>query len=528
MVATKEQVKTRPNYQRVALVVIVAVGVALRVYGLNAHPLSYDEAFTALVAYRPWGQMLQAVAGDVHPPLSYTMYWLVAHLFGGAAGVSNGVLRLPALALGLVAIFQVNALARRLRFSDGARLAAVAVFACSPFEVAYSQDARMYALLQCLVLAAWLAALDRRYVLMALAMGAALWTHYYAGFYIVAIAAVALVDELMRPVFVAAGVEVAGGVSYQPADQARPAQVFLAVGAAGVAFLPWVGVVLGQVHTLSSGYWIAPLSLGQVIYPLFVLAWGNYMPEPALVVAAGVVYGLVLWALLKSLRLKQNRVLAFLVIAPALLGVLVSLALFPIYLFRALIGLVAPLVLLVVWAVTERTKHEERLFAGLVVGVLVVIGLSSHVTAQDHLAVENNRALAVVLAGWQSGDIVYHGNVGTLTAFEATGPRWLPNYLMPVQPGSVGVLTEQTRRGLGFCEGPLGRSLPSTCGPSIWRRAWLIWGASQTISGVEDTAIAALLAKFPNQKLMDIHELYLGPMPVDGGIWLLQNPEGQP
>ncbi len=521
MVSINAEVKARPNYERAVLVVLVAVGVALRVYGLNAHPLSYDESFTYLVATRPWADLFRAVGGDVHPPLSYILYWAVAHTLGH----SNGLLRLPALLLGVAAIFQVNALARRLHFSDGARLAAVAVFACSPFEVAYSQDARMYALLQCLVLAAWLCALDRDYPLMALAMAAALWTHYYAGFYLVAIGAVALWHELSRPVIVAADVPIGADTFWSVKDQARPWHVVLACLAAGMSFLPWAAVVVAQMKTLSGGYWIAPLSLGQVIYPLFVLAWGNYMPQPALVVAAGVVYGLSLWALLKAFKAKQNRVLVWLVLAPALLGVAVSLALFPIYLFRALIGLVAPLVLLIAWAVMERTKTEERIFAAAVVGVLCAVGLSNHVTAQDLLAVDNNRALAIVLAGFQPGDVVYHGNVGTLTAFEATGPSWLPNYLMPVQPGSVGVLTEQTRRGLGFCEGPLERSLPTTCGPSVWKRAWLVWGASQTISGVEDTAVAALLKKFPNTKLMDIHDLYFGPMPVDGGIWLLVNDE---
>jgi hypothetical protein len=106
----------------------------------------------------------------------------------------------------------------------------------------------------------------------------------------------------------------------------------------------------------------------------------------------------------------------------------------------------------------------------------------------------------------------------------ANGPAWLPNYLMTVQPGSVGVLTQETRRALGFCEGNLEPlRLVTSCGTVPWKRAWLVWGASQTISGTEDHAIAMLLEHYPNVKKLDIHDVYHGPQPIDGGIWLLTN-----
>lgn len=93
---------------------------------------------------------------------------------------------------------------------------------------------------------------------------------------------------------------------------------------------------------------------------------------------------------------------------------------------------------------------------------------------------------------------------------------------MLVQPGSVGVLTQETRRALGLCEGIIepGR-LVTSCGRVSWRRVWLVWGASQTISGTEDNAIDIILAHYPNVKKLDIHDVYHGVQPVDGGIWLL-------
>ena len=62
---------------------LFALGVALRFYGLGAAYLTYDEAFTALIVHRPLPDLFAAAAGDVHPPLSYLIYWLFVRLFAG-------------------------------------------------------------------------------------------------------------------------------------------------------------------------------------------------------------------------------------------------------------------------------------------------------------------------------------------------------------------------------------------------------------------------------------------------------------
>jgi hypothetical protein len=194
-------------------------------------------------------------------------------------------------------------------------------------------------------------------------------------------------------------------------------------------------------------------------------------------------------------------------------------------LFRALIGVVAPMSLLIAWAITERTAWTRRAWAAAVLVPLLVVGLADRAAAESDRLDENSQVMGVIAAGFQPGDILVHGNVGSLTGFLAMGPAAWQNFLMPVQPGSVGVLTPQTRTAMGFCEGPLTPGeLVTNCGRTPWRRAWLVWGATQTISGVEDAAVARLLSEFPNQKLLDIHAVYRGPLPLDGGLWLLTNP----
>lgn len=501
---------------------VIALGVVLRFWGLGAHYLTYDEAFTALTARGSLSALIAATAGDVHPPLSYLVSWAVVHLFG----LSPLTLRLPSAILGSLALPMALGLARRLKLSNAGELVGLALFAVSPFLVHYSQDARMYPLLHLAVLGALLAAWDRRYWRMAAWLTVAVWTHNYGLFYLLVIGLLAFWREAQRPVHAIAD---EGFPWTGPEDSARLRDVVQACALPVVLWLPWLGVLRSQMQTVAEGYWIMPLSLGQVIYPLFSLQWGVTMPATLTGPAAMVGYALMAFAAWKAWRLKTNRVLLWLVFGPFLIAGVVSLLWQPIYLFRAFIGASAPLALLIGWAVTERTQARLTLWAAAMVLPLLLLALVNRGPALATATGENSRALEVVTAGWQDGDIVYHGNVGSLSGFLITAPDYMPNYLMPVQPGSVGVLTAQTRAALAFCEGPLTPDyIRVECGGRLefhqWKRAWLVWGASQTISGVEDAAVAALLAAYPNVQVLDIADVYRGPMPVDGGIWLLTQP----
>lgn len=501
-----------------SLAAIVAVGVLLRWYGLTTHALSYDESFSAVIVGRSLPDLIRAAAGDVHPPLAYLILWAVARLAGAITPLT---LRIAPAIVGSLALLQLRALAGRLQLAPAATIAALAVFALSPFEIHYSQDARMYAFMQAAVLGALIAGYDRRWPQLA-AWGVALvWLHNYGLIYWAVIGALLIVRELGLPVHQAARV---GGVIVA-VPYADLTGLLAALAVPGIAWLPWAGVLAGQMHNLAAGYWIPPLSLGQFVYPLFPLWWGVALPTRLYNLAAIVGYGALIFAVLKALRRPAApRALVWLIIGPALLAGAVSLAWHPIYLYRGLIGVLPALALLVGWAVTEGTGRLERTWAALVIGPLLIAGLVNRPAALAQTSGENNRAIEAVLAGWRPGDIVLHGNVGTWTGFEASGLATIENYLMTVQPGSVGVLTPQTRAALGICEGDLsGGQLLTNCGARPWGRAWLVWGASQTISGAEDAAIARLLAAYPHEKVLDIRDVYHGVQPVEGGIWILHN-----
>ena len=59
---------------------LATLGILLRIVPIWAQPTWYDENFTILLARLPLDRLLQATAGDVHPPLWYLICWPLAHL----------------------------------------------------------------------------------------------------------------------------------------------------------------------------------------------------------------------------------------------------------------------------------------------------------------------------------------------------------------------------------------------------------------------------------------------------------------
>jgi hypothetical protein len=129
------------------LVVIVAIGVALRAWRLGFNGLSYDESFTAMAARLPLDRLLDHLRNqDTHPPLDYLLRVPLAR-----AGASDLVLRLPSFLFSCAAL---ALFAWWMRTRGVAGVVAAAVFAGSAFQIFHGGEARMYALLELLGVAA--------------------------------------------------------------------------------------------------------------------------------------------------------------------------------------------------------------------------------------------------------------------------------------------------------------------------------------------------------------------------------------
>jgi hypothetical protein len=138
---------TSPSRTR-ALVALVVLGSALRVWGAFSHGLTFDETFTAMAARRSPGDLLWYLRSfDAHPPLDYLLRLPLAQ-----AGASDVALRAPSVLFSCAALVLFAWWMRR--FPQRLGLIATALVACSTFQVHYGSEARMYALLQLLGVAA--------------------------------------------------------------------------------------------------------------------------------------------------------------------------------------------------------------------------------------------------------------------------------------------------------------------------------------------------------------------------------------
>ncbi len=134
-----------------ALLALVVIGAALRLWDLGRTAPSIDETYSVLAARMPVGELLQRIdSTDPHGPL----YYLILHPI---ASVTDGVgtLRMVSALLSIAAVVVMAVWQRR---AGVAGLVATAVFALSPFQIFYARQMRMYGLLALAgVCAAWCA-----------------------------------------------------------------------------------------------------------------------------------------------------------------------------------------------------------------------------------------------------------------------------------------------------------------------------------------------------------------------------------
>lgn len=123
----------------VTALLLLAFG--LRLLLLADQAVWWDEAWSVWTALQPLADVTEITARDVHPPL---YQWL---LFGWVrlAGITELAARLPSVYAGLIGVALIYALARRIGGVRAGLLAAL-LAALSTLHIAWSQEARMYAL----------------------------------------------------------------------------------------------------------------------------------------------------------------------------------------------------------------------------------------------------------------------------------------------------------------------------------------------------------------------------------------------
>jgi hypothetical protein len=124
-------------------VVVVLLAFGLRLWGLNATSLWYDETF--VLHYARQG-VIPAITGLLRDDNAIPLHGLLAALWGQGAGWSEFAVRYLSVLLGTLAAPMVYRLARALAGGRVSGFGGAAAYAMLPILVYYSQEVRMYAL----------------------------------------------------------------------------------------------------------------------------------------------------------------------------------------------------------------------------------------------------------------------------------------------------------------------------------------------------------------------------------------------
>ena len=477
------------------------VAAALRLFAIWRAPLWYDENFTLLLARLPLDQLMQATAGDVHPPLWYLIEWAFFHAFPAAP---VWMLRLPAAAFSLLALYTLYRLCHVIKLPARVETLALIFMAIMPFQIWYAQEGRMYALLEFLVLYALYAGLTRRWVWFTLAAIAMTYTQNYGILYMVTIAIVLFIED--RAVF---------------------SRVALAGLLTILAYLPWYTVMQSQMSTIEGRYWIMDDGPGAVLNAIYKQFWASAMLEPGVFPSYVLTFAALSMGVIAITRVKHPA--AGLVIAMAFMPVLLSwvISVFwqPILLFRPLIGISPFLYILAAFAfeppaeASPDSAMRQRLVFTIFAAPLFMFGIAGYYQNIQAMKGEGAvssmlEAFAYVRANWQEGDVLYYTDDGPMINIMPYAVD-MPQYKLPACDERVGYapvlgsLSDTTRAALGIAM--------TNLQDVDYTRAWVFAPRSPLHPLCYEEQIKDIAPEGEQVLTVDDNEF------IDSGVWLIEN-----
>lgn len=477
--------------------IMLALGIALRILFIWVPPLWYDENFTVILMRLPWDKMIAATAGDMHPPFWYVIEWLAFHTSYWPVWTA----RLWSLSFSCLSLYAFWLVMEEMIIPRAVKYVAFTLMAVLPFQIWYAQEARMYALLEFLLLAALYNVLLKQWWRFTIAAALMLWTQNYGWFYLACLWLVVL-------------------VRYRRDIYRMTAHCILAA----LAFLPWISVLLKQAHTLGARgrmYWE---TFGGLLSTLVSLFYGPDLDDRWMVAACVIAFLALMLGLWYTARADHpfNVVVMIMAFGPMLVVAIVSILWQPILLFRPLIGCTPFLYLVTAWPVDQLKRMQSTprtvaaVYASLLVVPLVIGSMAHYYTGISDIKAEGDthslqEVLSYITAHWQPGDVIYHTDDGSMIDFMPYTS--LPQYRMPPcgdTPNwgpSIGSLTTTTREAIGVKVMDL-QDIPH-------RRAWVLAprGPLQTACYLKQ--IEALT---PGEPLLYVDQNKL----IVSGVWLLE------
>ncbi len=223
------------------------------------------------MARRGIAELTRWTANDIQPPL----YYYVVAAWGAIAGWSEWSLRFPSVFFGALVVPLLAAVTYSLTRRRSASLLAALLAALHPLLVYYSQEARMYSMLTALGVALAYLVVDaesgmgRRRTHLALYVvlaTAAIYTHYFAFFLLLALSLAFFIDQLLvLPRRARRAEDGSEPASYWNGVGRGPVLGFVAANVVVlVLYLPWMSTLITRL-TIDTSYWEGVLKLGEAL-----------------------------------------------------------------------------------------------------------------------------------------------------------------------------------------------------------------------------------------------------------------------
>ena len=423
---------------RWGLIVILAVGLALRCIELQSRSIAYDDAFSYFLAQQDFSKIVDGTAADTMPPL----YYFLLHIWIGLGGSQLWWLRLLSVGLNLGAVAVLFLLVRALA-GEKAGLWAAFLGAISPLQIYHAQDLRMYALLAfcqllyCLFFVRiYLAKKSTRpwldWVGLVLAGVGAMYSHNLAVFVLVIPNVYLLIKRDWHILIRLLGAQLTIG--------------FLA--------LPWLAMVPGQIEKIQRAFWTPRPGFVEIIQSLLLTT--TQLPLPVMWLTVGLAASLIVMILIawETYRLwrkgNQPGFLILLAVVPPMLLFIVSYIMRPVFVTRGFLAAVTGFLGLAGVIIASRWP---QLPAWLVlVGFLsgAAIGLPAHYTFEEFPRSPYQAAMADLRLEVKPGDRIIHDNKLSFFPSHYYAPDLPQSFLMdePESPNDTFALASQNAMGL--------------------------------------------------------------------------------
>jgi uncharacterized membrane protein len=447
------------------LICIVLLDIGLRCGAMVNRSFWYDEAFSILISEKGPQAILAgtltmdepSVTADIHPPTYYFLLDGWMHLFGNSILVA----RILSLLLGVGILINIFLLTRELLGAPSALLAGLGV-AVFPFQIQFSTEIRMYALLTFFLTLATFAFIKgmrtgawKWWGLFALSAALAQYTQNLAAFYLIPLALTGIFKR----------------------DWKLVRNTVLAGLGAVILYIPWMIHLPAQFAKIQHHYWIERPTLVVLINLLLRYTSNLPLPDKWMLPSLFIAFLSVTLAVLQTIRTARQKLhghkigvwLAWMSFAqPFCLWLFSQWT--PVYVDRSLLASQAIFCVWIAWVLLKTSKPKVVQWTMSVLLLIGIgIGLSQLATNNGYGVDPLKRVEAVLAAEIQPGDVVVHSNKLTylpLFYHDATLPM---TFVGDTPGGSTDTLSKATRRILGVSDSP---DLASAVGSA--QRIWFV------------------------------------------------------